>query len=288
MAGQQRLRRRLHRHEAHVRAGCRLADRCGIGRTVLATLAGHAVGRDEVACNQPRIQPIAAQLACPVMRTAAGLQGHQAAGRQLRAPGRKLVSGQRLGNHHARIHRMHLDNPLSQIHPDSRNLVHGLPLSHGCRLMTWGAPSRWQPTFVSWLLTIESHQSARRSLDVDSWLSACYAQYLARISSGEAALRRNFWGSMTARQQAICTLDEFAAYLKVGKRTLYRLAAHGEIPAFKVGGTWRFRQSEIDQWINDQTQAGRKKEVIRADEQPKSAEHSVSPGRAVRRRRQTE
>ena len=99
-----------------------------IGRIVLASLAGHAVGRDEVACDQPRIQPIAAQLACPVMRTAAGLQGHQAAGRQLRAPGRKLVSGQRLGNHHARIHRMHLDNPLSQIHPDSRNLVHGLPL----------------------------------------------------------------------------------------------------------------------------------------------------------------
>ena len=65
-----------------------------------------------------------------------GLQGHQAAGRQLRAPGRKLVSGQRLGNHHARIHRMHLDNPLGQIHPDSGNLVYGLPLSHGCRLMT--------------------------------------------------------------------------------------------------------------------------------------------------------
>ncbi|WP_445659477.1 helix-turn-helix domain-containing protein [Aquincola tertiaricarbonis] len=72
---------------------------------------------------------------------------------------------------------------------------------------------------------------------------------------------------MTARQQAICTLDELAAYLKVGKRTLYRLAAHGEIPAFKVGGTWRFRQSEIDRWINDQTQAGRKKEVIQMSSQ---------------------
>ena len=73
---------------------------------------------------------------------------------------------------------------------------------------------------------------------------------------------------MTARQQAIFTLDELATYLKVGKRTLYRLAAHGEIPAFKVGGTWRFRQSEIDRWINDQIQVGRKKEVIRTDEQP--------------------
>nr|WP_276325671.1 helix-turn-helix domain-containing protein [Nitrosomonas nitrosa] len=95
-------------------------------------------------------------------------------------------------------------------------------------------------------------------------------------------------GGMTARQQAIFTLDELATYLKVGKRTLYRLAAHGEIPAFKVGGTWRFRQSEIDQWINDQIQAGRKKEVIRTDEQPKSAKHPVLPGRAIHSRRQTD
>jgi excisionase family DNA binding protein len=51
-------------------------------------------------------------------------------------------------------------------------------------------------------------------------------------------------------QRDVFALDELAAYLKVGKRTLYRLAAQGEIPAFKVGGTWRFRQSEIDRWIN--------------------------------------
>ncbi len=41
---------------------------------------------------------------------------------------------------------------------------------------------------------------------------------------------------MTARQQAIFTLDELATYLKVGKRTLYRLAAHGEIPASRSAG----------------------------------------------------
>ncbi|MBN0430494.1 helix-turn-helix domain-containing protein, partial [Pseudomonas aeruginosa] len=86
---------------------------------------------------------------------------------------------------------------------------------------------------------------------------------------------------MTARQQAIFTLDELAAYLKVGKRTLYRLASHGEIPAFKVGGTWRFRQSEIDQWINDQTRAGAKKKVMRKREQQKSSEQPVSPGRTA-------
>jgi excisionase family DNA binding protein len=45
---------------------------------------------------------------------------------------------------------------------------------------------------------------------------------------------------MKAHLQVIFTLDELAAYLKVGKRTLYRLAAHGEIPAFKVGGRGGF------------------------------------------------
>lgn len=47
----------------------------------------------------------------------------------------------------------------------------------------------------------------------------------------------------------ILTLDEVAAYLKAGKRTVYRLAASGEIPAFKLGGTWRFRRSELNHWI---------------------------------------
>ena len=52
----------------------------------------------------------------------------------------------------------------------------------------------------------------------------------------------------------ILTLDEVAAYLKVGKRTVYRLAAAKKIPAFKVGGIWRFRQTDIDSWIAAQSE----------------------------------
>jgi len=51
----------------------------------------------------------------------------------------------------------------------------------------------------------------------------------------------------------ILTLDEVAAYLKAGKRTIYRLAANGEIPAFKLGGTWRFSRSDIESWIKQQS-----------------------------------
>ncbi len=51
----------------------------------------------------------------------------------------------------------------------------------------------------------------------------------------------------------ILTLDEVAAYLKVGKRTVYRLAAAKKIPAFKVGGIWRFSRADIDGWIRQQS-----------------------------------
>ena len=44
-------------------------------------------------------------------------------------------------------------------------------------------------------------------------------------------------------------LREVAKYLKIKDRTIYRLVAKREIPGFKVGGSWRFRKSEIDQWV---------------------------------------
>ena len=57
---------------------------------------------------------------------------------------------------------------------------------------------------------------------------------------------------MSDQPDEILTIDEVAAYLKAGKRTVYRLAASGKIPAFKLGGTWRFRRAELDRWIASQ------------------------------------
>jgi len=47
----------------------------------------------------------------------------------------------------------------------------------------------------------------------------------------------------------IMTIREVAAYLKLTEKTAYRLAAEGKIPGFKVGGSWRFKRSDIEQWI---------------------------------------
>jgi excisionase family DNA binding protein len=106
------------------------------------------------------------------------------------------------------------------------------------------------------------------------------------IFTGEGAWKLGE-GVMKADHLLILTLDELAAYLKIGKRTLYGLAVNGEIPAFEVGGVWRFRRSEIDQWIADQTQVSTQKEVMRKREQQQSAEQDVSQLRNVRRSRRT-
>ena len=51
----------------------------------------------------------------------------------------------------------------------------------------------------------------------------------------------------------ILTIKQVADYLKVTERTIYRLAAAKKIPAFKVGGTWRFSRADIDTWIKQQS-----------------------------------
>lgn len=55
----------------------------------------------------------------------------------------------------------------------------------------------------------------------------------------------------------ILTLPEVAQLLKVAQKTVYSMAQKGQIPAFKVGGQWRFKRVDIDQWIEQRKAASR-------------------------------
>ncbi len=48
------------------------------------------------------------------------------------------------------------------------------------------------------------------------------------------------------------TVREVASYLNVDEKTIYRLAKRGDLPGFKVAGTWRFKKGDIDAWIERQ------------------------------------
>jgi excisionase family DNA binding protein len=55
-----------------------------------------------------------------------------------------------------------------------------------------------------------------------------------------------------AMSNDMLTLKEVAEYLKLAEKTAYRLAAEGKLPGFKVGGSWRFKESGIEKWIEKQ------------------------------------
>jgi len=49
----------------------------------------------------------------------------------------------------------------------------------------------------------------------------------------------------------LLTLSEAANLLQVSTRTLQRMIRNGELPAFKVGGQWRLRETQLRLWVED-------------------------------------
>jgi excisionase family DNA binding protein len=47
----------------------------------------------------------------------------------------------------------------------------------------------------------------------------------------------------------LLTLSEAANLLQISTRTLQRMIRSGELPAFKVGGQWRVRETQLKQWV---------------------------------------
>lgn len=56
----------------------------------------------------------------------------------------------------------------------------------------------------------------------------------------------------------ILTIEEVAKYLRVSERTVYDWAQKGEIPSGKIGTVWRFKKSEIENWVNERLSGGTK------------------------------
>jgi PTS system nitrogen regulatory IIA component len=59
-------------------------------------------------------------------------------------------------------------------------------------------------------------------------------------------------------EEDILTLDEVAKYLRVSERTVYDWAQKGEIPAGKIGTAWRFKKTEIEEWVNNRLSGDKK------------------------------
>ena len=50
----------------------------------------------------------------------------------------------------------------------------------------------------------------------------------------------------------ILTVEDLHSYLRIPRPTIYVLAQSGRIPAAKIGRHWRFRRTDIDEWMRGQ------------------------------------
>lgn len=57
------------------------------------------------------------------------------------------------------------------------------------------------------------------------------------------------------------------AVLRVAEGTVYRLVRSAALPAARVGGQWRFRASDVEDWLARQRGAAATR-ISRADRQP--------------------
>ena len=58
------------------------------------------------------------------------------------------------------------------------------------------------------------------------------------------------------------TVRDVAAFLNVDEKTIYRLAQKGDLPGFKVSGSWRFQRPDLEAWIDRRKLIAKKKSEL--------------------------
>ena len=69
-------------------------------------------------------------------------------------------------------------------------------------------------------------------------------------SSGHDPSRSQEPSTVMGMCEGLLTLKEAAALLRIHPKTLQNMAIRGEAPAIKLRHGWRFRESDLQRWIN--------------------------------------
>lgn len=65
----------------------------------------------------------------------------------------------------------------------------------------------------------------------------------------------------------VMDVREAARYLKLNEQTARRLARSNQLPAFRVGGSWRFKKDALDSWAKAQMDSQSTKSVLVIDDE---------------------
>lgn len=61
--------------------------------------------------------------------------------------------------------------------------------------------------------------------------------------------RESYMAPDEDRLAPVMTVEDIAAYLRIPKSSVYKLARAGQIPGLKVGRHWRFHRETIENWL---------------------------------------
>jgi len=57
-------------------------------------------------------------------------------------------------------------------------------------------------------------------------------------------------------ENRLLTTSEVANWLNMDETTVQRMSRNGELPGVKIGGRYRFRRADLEEWLNNQMRKG--------------------------------
>ena len=57
-------------------------------------------------------------------------------------------------------------------------------------------------------------------------------------------------------ENRLLTTAEVANWLNMDETTVQRMSRNGELPGVKIGGRYRFRRVDLEEWLNNQMKKG--------------------------------
>jgi excisionase family DNA binding protein len=76
-----------------------------------------------------------------------------------------------------------------------------------------------------------------------------------RIS--EAPSPKSNGSETTVPAEPVIDSEEAAKFLNINPKTLQKMARNGEVPAYRIGKLWKFRISDLDEWLRDKVISNR-------------------------------
>ena len=130
---------------------------------------------------------------------------------------------------------------------DGVRWVMGTCATAWCGYVCSTQPQRWSAPRRLWVILTQYCRIKAAVL----WFVACsYALVAVDRQNPRIRSARRREGSLMTNEPWV-SVDDLAKHLGVAKDSVYRWIDHKGLPAHKIGRLWKFKLSEVDDWVRD-------------------------------------